>query len=65
MLSGLLDPLHLVILLAIVLLVVGPRRLPELGSSLGKTLRMFKDAQTQDKTRDAVHPSLEDETAGK
>lgn len=43
--TNLLDPVHLVILLGVTLLVVGPRRLPELGSSLGKTLRMFKDAQ--------------------
>ena len=47
MLSGLFDPLHLIILLLVVLLVVGPKRLPELGSSLGKTLRMLKDAQNK------------------
>ncbi|WP_053959642.1 twin-arginine translocase TatA/TatE family subunit [Sulfobacillus thermosulfidooxidans] len=43
--SNLLDPAHLIILLVVVLLIFGPRRLPELGSSLGKTLKMFKDAQ--------------------
>ncbi len=45
MLGDILDPVHLVILLVIVLLIFGPKRLPELGSSLGKTIRMFKDAQ--------------------
>lgn len=45
MLADLLDPAHLIILLVVALLIFGPRRLPELGSSLGKTLRMFKDAQ--------------------
>lgn len=33
---------HLLILL-IVLLIFGPRRLPELGSTLGKAMRNFKD----------------------
>jgi sec-independent protein translocase protein TatA len=34
---------HLLIL-AIVLLIFGPRRLPELGNTLGKAIRNFKDA---------------------
>lgn len=34
---------HLLIL-GIVLLVFGPRRLPELGQTLGKSIRNFKDA---------------------
>jgi sec-independent protein translocase protein TatA len=42
--EGLLSPGHLLILLVIVLLVFGPKRLPELGRSLGGGLRGFKDA---------------------
>jgi sec-independent protein translocase protein TatA len=34
---------HLLVL-GIVLLVFGPRRLPELGNTLGKAIRNFKDA---------------------
>jgi sec-independent protein translocase protein TatA len=34
---------HLIIL-GIVLLIFGPRRLPELGNTLGKAIRNFKDA---------------------
>jgi len=34
---------HLLVLL-VVLLFFGPRRLPELGNSLGRTLKNFKDA---------------------
>lgn len=34
---------HLLIL-AIVLLIFGPRRLPELGNTLGKAIRNFKDS---------------------
>ena len=33
---------HWVILLVIVLLVMGPKRLPEIGASLGKGMRAFK-----------------------
>lgn len=34
---------HLLIL-SIVLLIFGPRRLPELGNTMGKAIRNFKDA---------------------
>ena len=44
MLSGLESPMHLLVLGVIALLVFGPKRLPELGSSLGKGLREFKQA---------------------
>jgi sec-independent protein translocase protein TatA len=37
-------PMELVIVLAIALLVVGPRKLPQLGRSLGGGLREFKDS---------------------
>ena len=40
----LLSPVHLLIVLAIALLVFGPRRLPEIGQGLGKTIRAFKGA---------------------
>ncbi|MEK7691807.1 MAG: twin-arginine translocase TatA/TatE family subunit [Bdellovibrionota bacterium] len=34
---------HLIVI-GIVLLIFGPRRLPELGNTLGKAIRNFKDA---------------------
>jgi sec-independent protein translocase protein TatA len=34
---------HLLIM-GVILLVLGPRRLPELGNTLGKAIRNFKDA---------------------
>jgi sec-independent protein translocase protein TatA len=37
-------PLEIVILLVIVLLIFGPKRLPEMGRSLGRGLREFKDS---------------------
>ena len=42
MLGGLENPLHLLLLLLLVLLVFGARRLPEMGRSLGQGMREFK-----------------------
>jgi sec-independent protein translocase protein TatA len=41
---GLDNPIHLVLLLMIMLLVFGAKRLPEMGRSLGDGLRGFKEA---------------------
>lgn len=41
---GLDNPIHLLLLLVILLLVFGAKRLPEMGRSLGDGLRGFKDA---------------------
>lgn len=38
------SPLHIIILLVIALLVFGPKRLPEIGSGLGKSIREFKQS---------------------
>jgi sec-independent protein translocase protein TatA len=37
-------PMELVIVLVVALLVFGPKRLPELGRSLGGGMRSFKDS---------------------
>jgi sec-independent protein translocase protein TatA len=42
--EGLLQPTHIFFILLIVLLIFGPGKLPELGKSLGKGIREFKDA---------------------
>jgi sec-independent protein translocase protein TatA len=44
MFEGLLQPMHLVVILGIALLVFGPRRLPELGKGLGEAIRGFKNS---------------------
>jgi sec-independent protein translocase protein TatA len=41
---GNIGPLEIVVVLIIALIVFGPKRLPELGSSLGKGIREFKGA---------------------
>lgn len=44
MFEGLLQPGHLIVILAVALLVFGPKKLPELGKGLGESIRGFKDA---------------------
>ena len=43
---GLDNPVHLLFLLAVLLLLFGARRLPEMGRSLGEGLRGFKESIT-------------------
>ena len=37
-------PLEIIIVLIIVLVIFGPKRLPDLGRSLGRGMREFKDS---------------------
>jgi sec-independent protein translocase protein TatA len=39
-------PLEIIIVLIIVLVIFGPKRLPDLGRSLGRGMREFKDSVT-------------------
>ena len=39
-------PLELIIVLAIALIVLGPKKLPEVGRSIGSGMREFKDSLT-------------------
>jgi sec-independent protein translocase protein TatA len=41
-------PMELIIVLVIALIVIGPKRLPEVGKSLGKGMREFKDSLAGD-----------------
>ena len=45
---------ELLILLLVLLLVFGPKRLPEMGRQLGKGMREFKDSVTGDGKDDEV-----------
>jgi sec-independent protein translocase protein TatA len=52
-------PMELVIVLVIALIVLGPKRLPEVGRSVGKGMREFKDSLSginQDEDEDDVKP---------
>jgi sec-independent protein translocase protein TatA len=47
MFEGLMQPMHLIIILVIVLIIFGPGKLPELGGSIGKAIRGFKQAMNE------------------
>ena len=49
---------HLMILLVVVLLFGGARRLPELGSALGKGMRSFKKGLEGEDDNDNDKPKL-------
>jgi sec-independent protein translocase protein TatA len=51
-------PLELIIVLVVVLLIFGPKRLPQLGRSLGSGMREFKDSVTG-KSKDDEPEQLE------
>jgi sec-independent protein translocase protein TatA len=44
MLSGILAPTHLIVILVVALLVLGPKRLPDAGRALGQGLREFRSS---------------------
>jgi sec-independent protein translocase protein TatA len=48
MFEGILQPTHLILILAIALVIFGPGKLSDLGSSLGKSLKDFKKAMNED-----------------
>jgi sec-independent protein translocase protein TatA len=47
-------PLEIIIILVIVLIVFGPKRLPDLGKSLGRGMREFKDSVTGKDDKDEL-----------
>ncbi len=57
-------PIQIVIVLAIALLVFGPKRLPEMGRSIGRGIRDFKDGLTND-TRDEAAAEPADDASSR
>jgi sec-independent protein translocase protein TatA len=53
-------PMELVIVLVVALIVLGPKRLPEVGRSLGKGMREFKDSLQNPDHDDDVHLDVEE-----
>lgn len=49
-------PLELIIILAIALLIVGPKRLPEMGNAFGRTIREFRKATTEVSESTSLQP---------
>ena len=49
---GSIGPGELIIVLVIALIVLGPKRLPEVGRSIGNGMREFKDSLAGEPSRD-------------
>jgi TatA/E family protein of Tat protein translocase len=49
---GNIGPLEIIVVLIIALVVFGPKRLPELGSSLGRGIREFRSTVTGEKSEE-------------
>ena len=68
MIENILSPTHLLLILAVALIVLGPKRLPEAGRGLGSAIRGFKESVAPPERRDeqsAIQPSREhDHTSG-
>ena len=62
MFTGLESPSHLILLLLIIFLLFGAKRLPEMGRSLGRGIREFKEGlntkekpeETEEKRSEAI-----------
>jgi sec-independent protein translocase protein TatA len=57
-------PLELIVILAIALIVLGPKKLPEVGRSIGKGMREFRDSlsgENEGRDDDEERPVLKTE----
>ncbi len=56
MIGDILQPTHLLLILVVALIVLGPKRLPEVGRSLGRGLRDFRHALSgEDHEHESLH----------
>jgi sec-independent protein translocase protein TatA len=55
--GDILQPTHLLFVLVIALLVLGPKRLPEVGRALGRTMRDFRSAMSGEETHEPTIPA--------
>lgn len=66
MFEGLFQPMHLLVIFGIALLVLGPKKLPELGKGLGESIRGFKSAMSgkEEATKNPVATDKRPEVQG-
>ena len=62
MFGDIIQPTHLLLILVVALIVLGPKRLPEVGRSLGRGLRDFRQgiAGVQDEARGIFNDALDE-----
>ena len=59
MIQNVLSPTHLLLILVVGLIVLGPKRLPEAGRGLGSAIRGFKDSLSTAPERHEEQPAIE------
>jgi sec-independent protein translocase protein TatA len=62
MIENILSPTHLLLILAVALIVLGPKRLPDAGRGLGSAIRGFREALSAPDRREdqpTIQPSRE------
>ena len=62
MIENILSPTHLILILAVALIALGPKRLPEAGRGLGSAIRGFKESLStieRGEEQPAIQPSPE------
>jgi len=57
--EGLFQPTHLIIILVIALIVLGPKRLPEAGRGLGEAIRGFRSSCEEKDDKPEVRDRVE------
>lgn len=55
--EGLFQPMHLIVILIIVLLIFGPKKLGELGKGLGEGIRNFKSSMNDGNANKTTPPT--------
>jgi sec-independent protein translocase protein TatA len=53
---GLENPVHLIFIAAVALVVLGPKRLPEIARALGNGIREFRESVSQDPAQHVPPP---------
>ncbi len=56
MFTNILQPTHLLIVLIVALVLLGPRRLPDAGRALGQGLKEFRNSISGDHREDQIPP---------
>ncbi len=54
--EGLFQPMHLLVILVIVLLIFGPKKLGDLGKGLGEGIRNFKSSLNEGNSGEKTNP---------
>ncbi len=56
---GIENPVHLIFIAAVALVVLGPKRLPEVARALGKGVREFREALSGEASQEKPPPDTE------